>query len=366
MTKKAGPEDDVFHGLGLDHIEFHVADVITALPALVDGLGLTPYAGTGAGPEQATRSVAVGDGSIRLVLTEAVQQDESAGSYVAAHGDGVAVIGLRVRDARAAFATATSRGARPVAAPVDHDGVVTASVVAFGDVLHTFVERPPGTDPRALPGLVPLPEVLPRPVQVAGLHSVDHLAVCLEAGQLDRTVEFYQDVLGFTVMFEEHIAVGAQAMNSKVVASFSGEVVLTLLEPDPAGEPGQLDQFLKNHNGAGVQHIALATDDVVTSVRSMRRRGAEFLGTPGAYYDALAKRLTLARHTIAELRELDLLVDEDHNGQLFQIFCRSTHPRKTFFFEVIERAGANTFGSANIKSLYAAVEQERLRHRDAV
>ncbi|MEV8106840.1 4-hydroxyphenylpyruvate dioxygenase [Streptomyces sp. NPDC088135] len=368
MTQTGDSGTDVFHGLALDHIEFHVADVDAALPALVDGLGLAPYARSTAVAAHDTRSVAVGGGDIRLVLTETTVQDHPAGFYAEAHGDGVAGIGLGVADTRAAFATAVSRGARPVAAPTDHDGIVTASVAGFGDVLHTFVERPADADPRALPGLALLDD---SPYPGPGndepeLYAVDHLAVCVEAGQLDPTVEFYETVLGFTVMFEEHIEVGTQAMNSKVVCGPSREVVLTLLEPDLSGEPGQIDQFIKNHGGAGVQHIALTTADIVATVGSMRQRGVEFLRTPGAYYDTLAERLELSRHSITELRGLDLLVDEDHNGQLFQIFCRSTHPRKTFFFEVIERAGANTFGSANIKSLYAAVEQERLRQRDAV
>lgn len=367
MTQ-TGDRTDVFDGLTLDHVEFHVGDVDAALPELVDGLGLAPYARSTADAAHGTRSVAVGGGDIRLVLTEATVQDHPARFYAEAHGDGVAGVGLRVADTRAAFAAAVSRGARPVTAPTDHGSVVTASVAGFGDVLHTFVERPAGADPRALPGLTPLADSPPAGPGDGGpkLHAVDHLAVCVEAGQLGPTIEFYETVLGFSVMFEEHIEVGTQAMNSKVVRSPSHEVVLTLLEPDVSAEPGQIDQFLKNHGGAGVQHIALSTPDIVATVGSMRQRGVEFLRTPGAYYDALAERLELSRHSVTELRELDLLVDEDHNGQLFQIFCRSTHPRKTFFFEVIERAGAATFGSANIKSLYAAVEQERLRQGDAV
>jgi 4-hydroxymandelate synthase len=145
------------------------------------------------------------------------------------------------------------------------------------------------------------------------------------------------------------------------VQSTSGKVTLTLIEPDATRESGQIDEFLKNHGGAGVQHVAFVTDQIVASVGAMAERGVGFLPTPGSYYDLLADRITLDRHSIAGLRELDILVDEDHQGQLFQIFARSTHPRKTFFLEVIERAGARTFGSGNIKALYEAVEVERLK-----
>jgi 4-hydroxymandelate synthase len=153
--------------------------------------------------------------------------------------------------------------------------------------------------------------------------------------------------------------VGDQAMNSKVVQSRSREVTLTLIEPDTSRTPGQIDRFLKNHGGPGVQHVAFRSLNIVRSVRTMRSNGAEFLKTPSAYYRLLADRLELSRYTAADLGELGILADEDHAGQLFQIFTRSTHPRGTVFVEVIERLGATTFGSGNIRALYEAVEAEQ-------
>jgi 4-hydroxymandelate synthase len=173
-------------------------------------------------------------------------------------------------------------------------------------------------------------------------------------------VKFYERVLGFRRTFSERIVVGAQAMDSEVVQSRSGRVTLTLIAPDVSREPGQIDEFLKNHGGAGVQHIAFAATDIVQAISTLRANHVEFLRTPDSYYLMLPKRLDLAAHSVDELRSLNVLADADHDGQLFQIFAKSVHPRRTFFFEVIERLGASTFGSGNIKALYQAVELERL------
>jgi 4-hydroxymandelate synthase len=188
---------------------------------------------------------------------------------------------------------------------------------------------------------------------------MDHFAVCLEIGQLDPTVEFYKAAFGFREIFEEHILVGSQAMLSKVVQSRTGAVTFTMLQPDPAADPGQIDDFLKNHDGPGIQHIAFAADDIARSVRALADQGVVFLTTPDAYYGRLTERVSPKKHAIDDLRELNILVDEDHAGQLFQIFTASAHDRRTLFYEIIERCGAKTFGSSNIKALYQAVEMER-------
>jgi 4-hydroxymandelate synthase len=194
-----------------------------------------------------------------------------------------------------------------------------------------------------------------------GLLEIDHFAVCVNIGELDETITYYQQALGFTEIFEERIVVGSQAMMSKVVQSRSGDITFTVIQPDPLADPGQIDEFLKNHDGSGVQHIAFSSDDAARSVRTLGARGVEFLSTPSTYYELLGQRVELRRHGLDALRELNILVDEDHGGQLFQIFTRATHARRTLFFEVIERLGAKTFGSSNIKALYEAVELERQR-----
>ncbi|MFG2914398.1 4-hydroxyphenylpyruvate dioxygenase [Kitasatospora sp. NPDC048298] len=350
--------------LDLDHVELHVADAERAAAELCERYGFT-VAGTTDPAAADARGLALTQGRITLVLTQALVDDHPAAAYVLAHGDGVAGIALRTTDAAAAFAEAVRRGGRPIAGPRELPGehrTVTATIGGFGDVVHTFVQRdeadpgllPPGftavADP-ASPGAEPEP----------GLLDLDHFAVCVPAGELDATVAHYRTVLGFEQTFEERIAVGTQAMNSKVVQSPGRGVTFTVIEPDTSADPGQIDMFLKKHGGAGVQHLAFGAADAVRSVRALAERGVRFLTTPGAYYDALAARVTPRTHTIADLRELGLLIDEDHGGQLFQIFTRSGHERRTLFYEVIERIGAETFGSSNIKALYEAVEVERLR-----
>ncbi|QHF97224.1 4-hydroxyphenylpyruvate dioxygenase [Streptomyces sp. NHF165] len=349
--------------LELDYVEMYVGDLDAATADWTGRYAFTRVAASGSA-QQGFRSVQLRQGDISLVLTEGTAPGHPAAGYVEAHGDGVADIALRCADVRTAFAAAVRRGARPVAEPARHPGgAVTAAVGTFGDVVHTLVERAPGGEPGRPVGFRALPAADARPgaADDPALLDVDHFAVCVGVGELDRTIAFYEQALGFHEAFEEHIVVGEQAMLSKVVRSAVGGVTFTVIAPDPTAEPGQIDEFLAGHAGAGIQHIALRTDDAVRAVRALGRRGVDFLTTPGAYYDALADRIAPRGHTGAELRELGLLVDEDHAGQLFQIFTRSEHPRRTLFFEVIERVGARTFGSANIKALYEAVEVERLR-----
>jgi 4-hydroxymandelate synthase len=355
------PSSRPFDDVQVDHIEYTVGDLPAATGWLVDGYGFSVFAA----PESPTttrpvRSAGLRQGRIELVLTEPAVDDHPATAYLERHGDGVSDIALRVPDAAAAFAQAVRRGARPTSSPVRRGTTVTASVIAFGDVTHTFVQRDQPGD--RLPWLGGTPGVAGTGT---GLHGVDHFAVCLEPGQLDPTVDFYTAVLDFDMIFTERIVVGTQAMNSKVVQSRSAAVTLTLIEPDTSREPGQIDGFLKNHGGAGVQHVAFVTDDIVSSVGTISGRGIEFLRTPATYYQLLAERVELTRHTGDALRALNVLVDEDPGGQLFQIFARSTHERDTFFVEVIERFGARTFGSSNIKSLYEAVELQRAQGHDA-
>ncbi|WP_332838202.1 4-hydroxyphenylpyruvate dioxygenase [Nocardia terpenica] len=302
------------------------------------------------------RSVTLRQGPIALVLTEPTSDRHPGATYLQTHGDGVSDIALRTPDVGAAFEAAVRAGVVPIREPMrhpetePHGPVVTATIGGFGDVVHTLVQRD---------GTSVSPNAVGHGRGDLDLLGIDHFAVCLNGGDLGPTVAFYERALGFRQIFEEHIVVGAQAMNSTVVRSASGAVTLTLIEPDRSAAPGQIDDFLKEHHGPGVQHIAFTSNDAVRAVQELSRRGVEFLKTPQAYYDMLAERITLETHTLDGLRATNVLADEDHGGQLFQIFTASTHPRHTLFFEIIERQGAGTFGSANIKALYEAVELER-------
>ncbi|RSM99087.1 4-hydroxyphenylpyruvate dioxygenase [Nonomuraea sp. WAC 01424] len=344
---------------GIDYVEMYVGNLEVAAFGWVDKYA---FAVAGSGGSAEHRSIALRQGPMTLVLAEPTSDRHPAAAYLQTHGDGVADIALRTSDVAAAFEAAVRAGAEPVREPERHEEaygpVVTATIGGFGDVVHTLVQRdgPPAGLP---PGFTAAPAADDHDPGDVDLLGIDHFAVCVDAGDLGPTVAYYERALGFRQIFEEHIVVGAQAMNSTVVQDASGAVTLTLLEPDRRADPGQIDEFVKDHHGPGVQHIAFNSDDAVRTVRELSRRGVEFLKTPATYYDLLGERITLRTHTLDDLRATNLLADEDHGGQMFQIFTASTHPRRTLFFEIIERQGAETFGSSNIKALYEAVELER-------
>ncbi|MDN0200199.1 4-hydroxyphenylpyruvate dioxygenase [Streptomyces sp. S.PNR 29] len=357
-SKAAVPLED----LSIDHVGMYVTNLEASVSSWVDEYGFT-VVGTSASSRH--RGAALRQGGITLALTQATSDQHPGAGYVLAHGDGVADIALRTADVEASFRAAVDRGARAVRRPTRHAAgdPVTAAVGGFGDVVHTFVQREPDEGPGLPAGFSPVTGAEPAAEGDAGLLALDHVAVCLNAGELRPTVDYYRTALGFRDIFRERIVVGAQAMESTVVQSPSGSVTLTLLEPDVSAAPGQIDEFLKGHQGAGVQHLAFSSRDAVAAVRALSARGVTFLRTPSAYYDLLGERMGLDAGRLADLRETNVLADEDHDGRLFQIFTASKHPRQTIFYEVIERQGAATFGSANIKALYEAVELERTKQR---
>jgi 4-hydroxymandelate synthase len=352
---------------GIDHIEMYVGDARQTAYFLCTAFGFRIY-GQG-GPETGLvgqRSLLLGQGDIRILLTTGLTASHPAAEYVARHGDGVAVVAFGANDVRSCFEQATAGGAigrtPPTELARDGDEVVVAVVSGFGDVAHRLVQR---RGPRR--------EFLPGPVDMIAadpehgddlLNIIDHAAVCLPAGDLEPTVRLYQEAFGFTDIFSEYVEVGEQGMESKVVQSPSGGVTFTLLQPDVRRQHGQLDDFLTWHGGAGVQHVAFGTTDIVTAVRTFSGRGVGFATTPPSYYDVLEQRLGPVDVPVAALREVGVLVDRDHWGQMFQIFTQSMHVRRTLFLELIERHGARTFGTSNIKALYEAKERELAGQRE--
>jgi len=350
--------------LGIDHVEFYVADLEKAAAVLCRGFGFRTACAAPAGPGDpgnaavGSRSLLLRQGCIKLVLTAASSPGHPAADFVQRHGDGVASIAFRTDDVRRQFTAAIGGGAQPIAAPViagredrlAGEGLVGQAVVSgFGDVRHRLVERdgPAGEEEAAQR----------RDGELFA--ALDHAAICLLPGELEAVVRFYRDAFGFAHTFDERIEVGGQAMISKVIQDRNGAVTFTLLEPDPDLDPGQIDQFLSAHGGAGVQHLALRTPDIVQAVRALSGRGIEFLTAPAGYYRALPGRLGAFPIPVDVLREVNVLADRDQWGQLFQIFSHSTHERRTFFFELIERRGARTFGSGNIRALYEALNEEQ-------
>ncbi len=341
----------------IDHVVLHVDDAAAAAASLAENYGFRPVGRSAAGAE--LTSVLMRQGDIRLLLTSTRETSHPARQFVDRHGEGVGVIAFATPDARSAFAEAVQRGGAPVQPPVEYaDGpcrLVVAEVGGTGDVTHRLVERH-GPTRDFFPG-VALTDSDGAPPADEMLRELDHVAIAVPAGELAPTVQMYHDVFGLQQIFAEHIEVGRQGMDSAVVQNDAGGVTFTLLEPAAGADPGQIDTFLARHGGAGVQHLAYRTDDIVTTVTALGERGVRFLATPGTYYDDLAGRLGHLDVEVRALREIDVLVDRDHWGEMFQIFARSTHERGTYFTEIIDRHGARTFGSGNIKALYAAVER---------
>jgi 4-hydroxymandelate synthase len=334
--------------LGIDHVEFYVADVEKSAAALCRDFGF--WAGTEQVTASGGRSVLLRQGSIKLLLTAAEAPGHPAADYVQAHGDGVASIAFLADDVRQAFADAVGGGARPIEDPVFTDladGRVGEAVVSgFGDVTHRLIEYRSDAAEAAAPAAGQGEE---------RFTALDHAAICLPAGELEPVVRFYEEAFGLSHTFDERIEVGGQAMISKVVQNETGSATFTLIEPDAECEPGQIDQFLDAHGGAGVQHLALRTADIAEAVRALSSWGVEFLTAPAGYYRALVGRLGDLAIPVEVLQQVNVLADRDQWGQLFQIFSRSTHERRTFFVELVERHDARTFGSGNIKALYEAL-----------
>jgi 4-hydroxyphenylpyruvate dioxygenase len=294
--------------------------------------------------------------------------------HVAKHGDGVKDIALAVPDVDKAYAHATAAGARGVTEPHDltdeHGTVRVAAIAAYGDTVHTLIDRSKYDGP-FLPGFVARGPIVDRqPAIAAGLQpkryfqAVDHVVGNVELGKMDEWVEFYRRVMGFTNMAEfigDDIATDYSALMSKVVADGSRKVKFPLNEPAVSARKSQIDEYLEFYGGPGAQHVAVATNDILASVDAMRAAGAEFLATPDSYYDdpELRARIGQVRVPIEELKKRSILVDRDEDGYLLQIFTKPVQDRPTVFFELIERHGSLGFGKGNFKALFEAIEREQ-------
>ncbi|KPW59909.1 MULTISPECIES: 4-hydroxyphenylpyruvate dioxygenase [Pseudomonas syringae group] len=340
-----------FDEVSVDHIRLYVHDLESASLTLGEKYGLAscPF-DLPACSREAERSRSFCKEDICIVLTQPLVPSHPGSEFLQRHGEGVADIALAVPDATQAFTLSVARGAVPHLAAQQKDGIVTASIFGAGNLIHTFVQREASRHRRS-------PDTSGR--TVSGLHAFDHFALCLQAGDLAATCAFYMLALDFSVLYEEKIVVGKQSMNSKVVQNRSGRVTLTLIEPDLSYEAGQIDSFIQKNKGAGVQHIALRTTNIVKSVQTLAEKGVGFLKSPRAYYQQLPERLESLKYDVDKLMELSLLADQDHAGQLYQIFAKPSDPDCHFFFEIIERVGAKTFGSSNIKALYDSVEMSK-------
>ncbi|GGV73898.1 MULTISPECIES: 4-hydroxyphenylpyruvate dioxygenase [Streptomyces] len=361
---------DPFPVKGMDAVVFAVGNAKQAAHyySTAFGMQLVAYSGPENGSRE-TASYVLESGSARFVFTSVIKPTTDWGRFlaehVAEHGDGVIDLAIEVPDARAAHAYATAHGARSVAEPYEmkdeHGTVVLAAIATYGKTRHTLVERS-GYDGPYLPGFVaaqPLVEPGERFFQ-----AIDHCVGNVELGRMNEWVDFYHKVMGFTNMKEfvgDDIATEYSALMSKVVADGTRKVKFPINEPAQGKKKSQIDEYLEFYRGAGVQHIALNTNDIVTTVRQMRAAGVEFLDTPDAYYDTLGDWVGDTRVPVDTLRELKILADRDEDGYLLQIFTKPVQDRPTVFFELIERHGSMGFGKGNFKALFEAIEREQAR-----
>jgi 4-hydroxyphenylpyruvate dioxygenase len=349
---------------GTDHVEFYVGNARQAAYyyRTAFGMSLVAYAGPETG-QRDRASYVLQQGKVRFVFTTSLRPGSPIAEHVAKHGDGVHVIALEVDDARQAWIETTSRGARSVVAPVetsDENGrILTSSIAAYGDTIHTFVERGHYNGP-FLPGFrAEGPDTVARPT---GLKHVDHMVGNVGWHAMDEWVDFYANVMGFQLyqhFDEKDISTEYSALMSKVMANGNGYVKFPINEPAEGRRKSQIEEYLDFYQGPGVQHIALATDDILNTVSCMQRQGIEFLTVPHTYYTELAARVGPIDEPVEELERLGILVDRDDEGYMLQIFTRPVEDRPTLFYEIIQRKGSRSFGKGNFKALFEAIEREQ-------
>jgi 4-hydroxyphenylpyruvate dioxygenase len=363
---------DPFPVKGLDHVRFYVGNAKQSAHYYSTAFGMTCVAYRG--PEQGYRDHAeyvLVAGGARFVFAGGVHAGAEATQHYARHGDGIVDIALEVPDVDKAYRYAISQGATGIEEPQDvtdeHGTVRMAAIATYGETRHTLVDRSTYSGP-FLPGFVRREPIVQRDAGAPKRHfqAVDHIVGNVELGRMDEWVEFYKRVMGFTNMAEfvgDDIATDYSALMSKVVASGTRKVKFPLNEPAVSKRKSQIDEYLEFYGGAGAQHIAVATNDIVASVDAMRAAGVEFLDTPDSYYDdpELRARIGQVRVPIEELKARKILVDRDEDGYLLQIFTAPVQDRPTVFFELIERHGSLGFGKGNFKALFEAIEREQER-----
>jgi 4-hydroxyphenylpyruvate dioxygenase len=349
---------------GTDHVEFYVGNARQAayFYRAAFGMSLVAYAGPETG-QRDRASYVVQQGKIRFVLTTPLRSDNAIAEHVARHGDAVRVIALWVDDARSAWHETTRRGATSIAEPEvlsdEHGEVVLSSIRTYGDTIHTFVERGAYSGP-FLPGFRPIEsDPVARPV---GLLHIDHMVGNVGWNEMNQWVNFYANVMGFSLyqhFDDKDISTEYSALMSKVMANGNGYVKFPINEPATGKRRSQIEEYLDFYPGPGVQHIALATSDILHTVRKLREQGIEFLSVPHSYYTELQARVGTIDEPIDELEELGILVDRDEEGYMLQIFTRPVEDRPTVFFEIIQRKGSRSFGKGNFKALFEAIEREQ-------
>jgi 4-hydroxyphenylpyruvate dioxygenase len=365
IDKKAAVEQDFLPLEGTDYVEFYVGNAKQAAHYYMTAFGFQALAY--AGPETGLKdraSYAIRQNKMTFVLTTPIRKDNPVADHIYLHGDGVRSLSLRVPDATSAWEETTKRGARSFMEPQrlkdEHGEVVMSGIHTYGDTIHLFIERKNYNGP-FLPGYRAWSNPFYQPEET-GLLYVDHCVGNVGWNQMNKWVQFYEEVMGFKNILtfdDKDISTEYSALMSKVMSSGNGFVKFPINEPAEGKKKSQVEEYLEFFNGEGVQHVALATNDIVKTVIALRNRGVEFLKVPNTYYDDLLERVGKIDEDLEPLKELGILVDSDNEGYLLQLFSKPVQDRPTLFFEIIQRKGAKSFGKGNFKALFEAIEREQ-------
>jgi 4-hydroxyphenylpyruvate dioxygenase len=362
--KTAVVEKDFLPLHGTDYVEFYVGNAKQAAHFYKTAFGFQSLAYSG--PETGMKdraSYAVRQNKLTLVLTTPIRSNDPIASHVHKHGDGVKALALTVEDAASAWEETTKRGGKSYLKPTvlsdKHGELVMSGIHTYGEVVHLFIERQNYHGP-FMPGFRKW-ESSYNPPQ-AGLQYVDHCVGNVALGQMNPWVKFYEDVMGFRNILsfdDKDISTEYSALMSKVMSNGNGFVKFPINEPAEGKKKSQVDEYLEFYDGEGVQHVAMATKNIIETVTDLQKRGVEFLNIPSNYYDTLLDRVGHIDEELNALKKLGILVDRDDEGYLLQIFTRPVEDRPTLFFEIIQRKGAKSFGKGNFKALFEAIEREQ-------
>lgn len=349
-----------------DHIEFYVGNAKQSAMYYQYAMGfkLTAYSGLETGNREHA-SYLLEQGKIRFLLTTPYHDKGFMADHIRQHGDGVRDIALEVDDAASAFNETVKRGATPVMEPTkfeDENGwIIRSAIKTYGDTIHSFIER---KNYKGLfyPGFVDASAKAVKGITSAGLRSVDHMVGNVELGKMNEWVRFYAETMGFSQLLsfdDKDISTEYTALMSKVMQSGTGKIKFPINEPAEGKKKSQIDEYLEFYHGAGVQHIAMNTTNIIETVAELKRRGIEFLRVPTTYYEELEKRIGKIDEDMDELAKHGILVDRDDDGYLLQLFSKPIQDRPTVFFEIIQRKGAKSFGKGNFRALFEAIEREQ-------
>jgi len=364
LPKQYEDAQDFLELWGTDYVEFYVGNAKQSAYYFKTAFGFqeVAYAGLETGVTDRTSYVLQQD-KIRLVITSSLVEDSDINRHLNEHGDGVKIVALWVPDATKAFKETTARGAKPFQQPQvseDSNGkVVTSGIYTYGETVHLFVERNDYNGP-FLPGYVARsPKYQPESV---GLKYIDHMVGNVDWGQMNTWVKFYAEVMGFSqiISFDDNdISTEYTALMSKVMSNGNGRIKFPINEPAEGKKRSQIEEYINFYNGAGVQHLALATDNIIYTIHELRERGVDFLNVPDSYYLDLQDRVGAIDEDIEVLKKYKILVDRDDEGYLLQLFTKPLMDRPTVFIEIIQRKGATSFGKGNFKALFEAIEREQ-------